>query len=145
MEQGQTELYKQTRARVEHYLQDAQGNIPDPEYLVIKVSNLVDKNRKRFQKGAVLNPNTGVPDAYIDDVVKYYIQEAPRVAALSAGDAQAWDKVLMILSTRVRNKLWRSCVKGSFLLDHADDFVQYTAEIAFSSLNNYYRTYAKQQ
>lgn len=65
------------------------------------------KNQKRIPADQVLNPQTGFPDSYLDDILHYAAVEGPYVAALSEQDGEAWQAMASLISARVHTYLRR--------------------------------------
>lgn len=104
-------LEHQCLTRINHYLETHPSAIVENCHdLATRIAALVQRNKKRLPD-LPSDPLTNIPDAYIDDVIHYYLQEAPRIAALKAGDIASWENLLKLLKKRVYTNLRRYYVK----------------------------------
>jgi RNA polymerase sigma factor (sigma-70 family) len=118
-------LVRQCLARINHYLETHSPTITENKNnLATRIAALVEHNERRLPD-LPSDPHTNVPGAYIDDVIRYYLQETPRIKALKAGDISSWETLLNLLKRRVYTNLRRYYVK-------TNDFDTLAAEIVQS-------------
>jgi RNA polymerase sigma factor (sigma-70 family) len=91
-----------------------------------RAARIITQNRRRIPGDSLPDPVTGVPNAYVDAVLRTLLAEGPRIAALRAGDDVAWAVMLSLITHRVRARLRRIYVSGAYLTpfdDLADDLM----------------------
>ncbi len=91
-----------------------------------RAAQIITQNRRRIPGDHPTDPATGVPDAYVDAVLRTLLAEGPRIAALRAGDDVAWAAMLSLVARRVRARLRHIYVSGAYLTpfdDLADDLM----------------------
>jgi DNA-directed RNA polymerase specialized sigma24 family protein len=119
-------LEHQCLARINDYLKNHPSIIvEDRNDLATRIAKLVQHNKKKNRLPNLSpEPHTGVPDAYIDDVLDHYFQESPGIEALKAGDIVSWENLLDLLKKRIHSCLRRYNVKTNDLCTLADEIVQ---------------------
>jgi RNA polymerase sigma factor (sigma-70 family) len=89
-----------------------------------RAAQIVTQNRRRIPGDHPTDPATGVPNVYVDAVLRTLLAEGPRIAALRAGDDVTWAAMLSLIARRVRSRLRHIYVSGAYLTpfdDLADD------------------------
>jgi len=61
------------------------------------VRHVLEKKPERIPGTEDVSPYTGVPDTYVDEVIKYYRVESRRIVKLLAGDSTSWEKLYPII------------------------------------------------
>lgn len=92
--------------------------------LLLRVAQQVAVNEHRYpaETEAPRRPDTGVPDAYVGNVIKYMLREAARYDALRAKDDAAWKVMLSEISQRVQ---WHPLVQA-LAADDSDLIADYS-------------------
>lgn len=67
-----------------------------------RATQIALQNRHRIPAGTYLDPATGYPDSYLDDIVTTLVRESSRVRALKERDNNAWEAILVHVDRRVR-------------------------------------------
>jgi DNA-directed RNA polymerase specialized sigma24 family protein len=137
VEQSLEALHRQCLRRAQAYCRANRAKIPTIDALIPEVARLVDQNRERAQANARPDPKTGVPDEYVDDVIRCLIREKPLVDALKAGEAQAWEALLTLITRRVYASLRRYRIAAPHLHARADELVQHCAMLIWQALDRY--------
>lgn len=97
------ELTEQCFRRVKNYKRqhDLRWSEPRQVQLTHTITSIVwyirEEKPLRIPGTEDISPCTGVPDTYIDDVIKYYRAESQRIAKLSAGDSASWQELYPII------------------------------------------------
>lgn len=132
-------LERQCLAHINNYLEAYPSIIvEDRNDLVTRIATLVQRNRKKNRLPDLpCDPLTGVPDAYIDDVICHYFRESPRIAALKAKGIGSWENLLDLLKKRVHSCLRRYNVKANDLCALADEIVQSCSFLIWMKLEQF--------
>jgi RNA polymerase sigma factor (sigma-70 family) len=137
MRQPPEALQCQCLRRAKKYCEAKRVPGPDITPLASKVADLVHRNRDRARASSPPDPETGVPDEYVDDVIRYLLQEEALVNALKAGESQAWEELLDLLARRVTTNLRRHNVSEPHLQARADELIQHCAFLIWQALDRY--------
>ncbi len=126
------------RRAVVHHNSASRGMAPDPDALARQAAGVIRRNVGRIPASPLPNPATGVPDAYVDEVIASLIEEGPRVNALRAGDYKAWEDILRLIHQRVLMVLrpFVPCL-GDRLDALVDDLVAHCAAVLWLSLDRF--------
>ncbi|HEC22215.1 MAG TPA: RNA polymerase sigma factor [Chloroflexi bacterium] len=129
-------LYEQCLSRVLICSQpEKRGETFGVEAVARRAAWAIHRNYHRIPLNMPPNPQTGVPDQYVDEVIKHVIEEGARVEALKRKDGKAWEWALRFLHTRVRSYLFRHGVPVD--PTSVEDLVQICALKLWLSLERY--------
>lgn len=133
------DLERQCLARINDYLRKHPSIIvEDRNDLAARIAVLVQRNQRANRlPDLTSDPRTGVPDAYIDDVLQHYFRESPRIAALRAGEIVSWENMLDLLKRRVYSSLRRYNVKTNDFCTLADEIVQSCSFLIWMKLEKF--------
>jgi len=98
----------------------------------------VIENQDRIPANISCNPETGVPDSYIDEIIHFVTVEGVRVAALKIGKAEAWHKMLDLVLRRVYTSLRRYNTGLADVGDLAGELLQHCACLIWESIDRYH-------
>lgn len=117
---------KQCEARIVAAARAARPETADVSALARRVAWIVAGNRERGRvpQDQPPDPQTGVPDSYIDEVLFFLQREGPTVGALRASDREAWVRVLALMATRAYGYLLHYGVEAGQARQLAEDFAQ---------------------
>jgi RNA polymerase sigma factor (sigma-70 family) len=97
----------------------------------------VEANRQRVPANHPVNPQTGIPDSYLDELLKHAAIEGPYIMALYDGDAAAWERAACLISSRVHGYLRRHSVTSLGREIQAEDIIQSCSEATWHWLEKY--------
>ncbi len=140
--QPEDALSLQCQRRIEAYRlhMDHRSRDFDQRALAAKVVRQVEQNRHRVPSSPLPNPQTGIPDSYIDDIIRSLIEERPWVQALLARESQAWDRLLALIEKRV----WANLSSYRHVLTSAtpiemlvEDMTNHCANVVWCTLSRF--------
>ena len=140
--QPEDALSLQCQRRIEAYRlhMNHWGRDFDQEALAAKVVRQVERNRHRLPSSPPPDSQTGIPDSYIDDIIRSLIEEGPWVQALLARESQAWARLLALIEKRMWSNLssYRHVLMSAAPIEMlVEDMTNYCANVVWRSLSRF--------
>jgi RNA polymerase sigma factor (sigma-70 family) len=83
--------------------------------LARRAAGIALRNHRRVPDNLPIDPETGFPDSYLDDIIRTLIEDGPRFDRLLQKDDRAWNDALRFVECRVRTYLYRIYNEGDVI------------------------------